>query len=287
MNEKGYTKQSVVWDETIRNESEMRKIHGFLGVFSAIGSKTLLEYLKCDEVSNQIQNQIELQFEALLLGKLDEVRPSEAAAAPPYSVVQSKQESKPAREQYEDLAETDEAGYEEYHSTISISNNNPKALKTTPIYNFLWKNIEWQRDNYFIGQQHADRRKRERARDSFYSKLLGSHFLLSRIPNTDSTALGVLQITSLVPFLLPSSIVYKSALPLVTALPYGVLREPLYQAAASIIPASQRTLDEVVKTSLIHVFHNDQFKELVRSSFRNQAEGFLIKNIPGSEKEWQ
>ena len=72
-----------------------------------------------------------------------------------------------------------------------------------------------------------------------------------------------------------------------TALPYGVLREPLYQAAASIIPASQLTLDEVVKTSLIQVFHNDQFKELVQSSFRNQAEGFLIKNIPGGEKDWQ
>jgi hypothetical protein len=287
MNGKGTTKRTDIWDETVRNELETSKIHGFLGVFSAVGSKTLLEYLQCDETNNHIQNQLVQQFEAILLGKLDEVRPSEVVMAPAYADVKSKQEPMPSGEQYEDLAETDEAGYEEYHSTISTPSNNPNALKTTPLYNFLWKNIEWQRDNYFIGQQHADRRKRERAMDSFYSKFLGSHFLLSRIPNADSDALGFLQITSLVPSLLPSSIVYKSALPLVTALPYGVLREPLYQAAASIIPASQITLDEVVKTSLIQVFHNDQFKELVQSSFRNQAEGFLIKNIPGGEKDWQ
>jgi hypothetical protein len=263
-----------------RDGHEMHKIHGFMDVFSSVGSKALLDYMKSRDVVDKIQDELEKQCETLILGKEMSSKGSANRSHP-----QPKHERRVAADQYEDLAETDEAGYEEYHSTISCSTHNPETVRTTPLYSVIRRSVEWQRDNYLIGQQFADRRKKERANDTFYTKLLGSRTIFSLIPNTDMNALGLIQITGLAPSFLSSRTVYNSARPLVSALPYGALREPVYQATATLIPASQNTLDEVVKASLIQVFHNDQFKELVRSSFRNQAEGYLFKNIPDVESQ--
>jgi len=267
-------------EPTIESAGQINTINGFMGVFSAVGSKTLLDYLKSQEGRDQIQDQLEQHVERFILGNDYKVKSKNTDVISPKHVDGSKQVPGRRSEQYEDLAETDDEGYEEYRSTIYESSVNPDAITKTPLYNFIWKNVEWQRDNYFIGQAHADRRKRERASDTFYSKLLGSRVLFSRIPNTDTNAWGLIHLTSLAPAFIPSATVYNSVLPLVSALPYGVLREPAYEATASLIPASQKTLDEVVKFSLVQVFHNEQFKELVRSSFRYQAEGYLFKNIP-------
>jgi hypothetical protein len=251
------------------------KIHGFMDLFSSVGSKALLDYMKSRDVIDNLQNELEKQCETLILGKEMSSKGPSSRSHP-----QSKYERRVPTEQYDDLAETDEAGYEEYHSTILTSTNNLDTVRTTPLYNIIRRDVEWQRDNYLIGQKYADRRKKERANDTFYTKLLGSRNIFSLIPNTDVHALGLIQITDLAPSFISSRIVYNSARPLVSALPYGVLREPVYQATTTLIPASQKTLDDVVKASLIQVFHDDQFKELIRSSFRNQAEGYLFKNIP-------
>mmetsp|Transcript_38664 Transcript_38664/g.57484 ORF Transcript_38664/g.57484 Transcript_38664/m.57484 type:complete len:229 (-) Transcript_38664:707-1393(-) len=152
------------------------------------------------------------------------------------------------------------------HTTTSATSSTKEGtLEDTPLYNSIRKAVKWQRDNYLVGRQFADERRKERKAEEDMG-IVGAGVLPSSL-GFDETALGNPQLRSIGAWYITSSSLYDVALPFVLTLPMGPLYTPALRASVDLIPMGQQPLDNVTKQSVIDVLGNENIKGFVKSSY--------------------
>jgi hypothetical protein len=144
----------------------------------------------------------------------------------------------------------------------------PGTIRDTELYKLALGNLQWQRDNYLVGKDYADQRKSQRNLDQdvpVEQTALDGGLYPYKIP-FNATALGNIQLTGLGSWFIPSKAVHNSLLPLVVALPSGLLHIPILRATADLIPLSQGNVDLAVKNQLLWIFDNQQWRDVIKSS---------------------
>jgi hypothetical protein len=191
--------------------------------------------------------------------------------------------------------EKNKAGNEEEKGTMAQSGkkvpqplfgdkNTRVTMRDTELYKLALRSVEWQRDNYLVGQDYADRRRRERRQDE--QDL--SPELKTQLPPDfryrnilyDSTALGNQQLAGLFSWFIPSPVVHQQALGLVLSLPSGPLNEPILKATVNLVPMAQTPLDTVVKNSILWFLKDDHWKDVIKRS----AHGYIAQTYRDSPR---
>lgn len=131
-----------------------------------------------------------------------------------------------------------------------------QAIRNLPFYESTYQAIQWQRDNYLVGKDHADRRRFDRS--------LSIDPPIHRMP-FDATTLGSSQIVGLGTWFIPSTTVKNALLPIVVSLPSGALKEPIVNATVNAIPLAQPTVDAAVKYSMLNFIKNPDWREVIKN----------------------
>jgi len=143
---------------------------------------------------------------------------------------------------------------EEIKSKLPASEEEVRSL---PFYGSTLNALKYQRDHYLVGPGYANRRQRLRDRGLM-------NYPVYRMP-FDSTALGNIQIVNLGASFIPSKTIKDLLLPIVIALPSGVLKDTITDAVANAIPLAQPQLDSAVKNSLLNFMSNPEMRQMIKS----------------------
>lgn len=138
-----------------------------------------------------------------------------------------------------------------------------KQIRQLPFYNMTLESLQWQRDNYLVGNQYANQRKKERPFN------IGPP-PVNQIPFNPDT-LGNIQIINLGSWFIPSPTVKDALLPLIVSLPLGTLKEPITNAVVNAIPLAQPVLDRAVKNSILDFMQNPYWREVIK----NRTRGYI------------
>jgi len=165
-------------------------------------------------------------------------------------------------------------------------------LRRSAAYRSAYKAIQWQRDNYLVGMEYANWRKKERERLSrsepaaMAASAVAIESTTTPIPAEirrdevskfqreivyDRTALGHQQIAKLATWFVPSETVKKALLPLIVPLPTGALYPITQRSVVNVILGQQDTLDRVVKNQLLRFLQNPNN----RAAIKNETTGKL------------
>lgn len=159
--------------------------------------------------------------------------------------------------------------------SINEKSLEPSEIRKTELYKVALNNLQWQRDNYLVGKDYADRRKLLRTQSSEDATAEQTAFnrgmLQQQIPFY-ATALGNIQLSALGSWFIPSNAVHYSVLPFVLDLPLGSMYVPILKATANLIPLSQGNLDKVLKTQIMWILKNQQWRDLIKSS----TKGYIV-----------
>jgi hypothetical protein len=146
----------------------------------------------------------------------------------------------------------------------------PSALRDTELYSLALRSLQWQRDNYLVGREYAEKRQNQRFGKTEFDETVREQSLeLDVSPYVipfDKEALGNVQLTALGSWFIPSPTVQNALLPIVVDLPSGQLKEPILRATANLIPLSQGNLDRVVKDRLIWFLDNPYWRDVIKAS---------------------
>mmetsp|Transcript_25218 Transcript_25218/g.38818 ORF Transcript_25218/g.38818 Transcript_25218/m.38818 type:complete len:295 (+) Transcript_25218:82-966(+) len=176
------------------------------------------------------------------------------------------------------------------------------SIKDADWYNKIFQTISWQRDNYLIGHEYAVQRKMERKRkiegtptaelskeqdieekkeeveDTIIQLLRRDSLLTSTLPFAlkphtkikhpkipyDPTALGNIQLQRLGTWFIPSPTVFHVFQPMAVQLPKGPLYGAAFRGMSNLIPMQQAQMDQVMKTNLIWLLNNDEWKDIFK-----------------------
>ena len=153
----------------------------------------------------------------------------------------------------------------------------PHELRKTSLYKNTYKLIQWQRDNYLVGSEYAEWRRRERLRggggeteppprdvSSYQGEII-----------FDADALGHKQVGRLAADFVPSDTVRKALLPIVVTLPMSALYGPSQAALVRLILGQQDTLDHLLKYQLMQFLGNPRN----RAAIKNSTKGYISTTI--------
>jgi hypothetical protein len=138
-----------------------------------------------------------------------------------------------------------------------------QAIRKLPFYDSTLQAIQWQRDNYLVGKEYAERRTTRQGIDS----------PSPRMP-FDATALGNLQIVKLGSWFVPSTTVKDALLPIVISLPSGALREPILNTTVNAIPLAQPLVDRAVKNAMLEFMDNPHWRQVIK----NQSNRYMVSS---------
>ena len=153
------------------------------------------------------------------------------------------------------------------------------SMKETELYQLALRNLRWQRDNYLVGTDYADLRRRQerRRRERMRRSPAAASLYAARYPSFslpyDPAAMGNQQIVSLFSWFIPSPTVHNVALPMVVSLPTGPLHDRLLRATTDLIPLSQNNLNSVVNTQLLWFLRDEEKKKFIKESTR----GYILQ----------
>lgn len=161
------------------------------------------------------------------------------------------------------------------------------SIRDRQFYKETYKLLQWQRDNYLVGQNYAEQRKIERqaAKELESSRGRTPFSVKSVAPSVkvqsfdpvqipfDSTTLGHQQLVKLASWFIPTETVQQALVPLVVALPSGPLKQPILHGMVHLISTQQKNLDGVIKDQLTHFFTGDHSRKFVKHSANNYIYG--------------
>ena len=170
-------------------------------------------------------------------------------------------------------------------------------VKDHELYKHLLTAARYQRDAYFMGAQHAELRKSERAADmaalkeillqriteleddgshAFFSanELLKPpqftyHELMRKYPTLEQSPLGLQQLSNISQWFIPSKTMHNSLLPTVlwsVSTPNqnytngGPLYRQVSRSLINLVPLSQTIVDSAVKNSVLYVLRDQNIK---------------------------
>lgn len=141
------------------------------------------------------------------------------------------------------------------------------AIRQTPVFQQLYRLIQFQRDQYLVGTEYAQWQHRER--QSAASTATGN--VARTDPNDtlpyDPTALGHGQIAKVAADFIPTATVREALVPLVTPLPSKELYPLLQQATIRQgILGQQALLNNVTKNVVLQFLQNPQHRLAIKKS---------------------
>ena len=151
---------------------------------------------------------------------------------------------------------------EEENPHAKIASKLGELLKRgSPLYNTTLHAVQWQRDNYLMGQDYADKRKIAR-------EIRPGFLFLPRIGSvkSDAKALGNIQVAHLGTWFIPSPAVKQALMPIVLQQPRGSLYQPALKGIIGLIDSQQSNVDVMVKQSLLNMLEQERWRHLVMNS---------------------
>jgi len=154
-----------------------------------------------------------------------------------------------------------------------------EALRQSKVYQEAYKAIEWQRDNYVVGRDYANWRKKMRKGEDRGSGMgiVGGldqyHVVLPPVPY-EETALAHAQLANLAANFIPSPTVKQALVPLVVTLPCGPLLQPARNSLVNVIVGSQYNLDKVIKSSILTFLNNPANRAMIK----NSTKGYIVSS---------
>ena len=131
----------------------------------------------------------------------------------------------------------------------------------TPLYKSTLHALQWQRDNYLMGPDYADKRKAVR-------EIRPNFLFLPRINyvKSDPKAFGNIQLAHLGSWFIPSPAVKKALMPIVLDQPRGSLYKPAQRGIVGLIDSQQSNMDALVKQSVLDLLEQERLRHLVMNS---------------------
>ena len=184
--------------------------------------------------------------------------------------------------------------------------NLPKDSNTArllPFYNTIYQTIQYQRDNYLVGEKYANKRQIERPKEKEEEKIAQQHWedddddyyntndvqqwirpsspkpitrprneltYQHRIPFS-AMALGHIQIVNIGSWFIPSSTIKQVLMPIVIDLPMGSLYNITLNAAINSIPLGQPIVDIAMKNSLLNFMNDPYWRQLIKNQSSKNA----------------
>ena len=154
--------------------------------------------------------------------------------------------------------------------------HDPIALRQSTLYTSTLQLLQWQRDNYLVGDEYADWRKNDRRRQqkqhSYFQPTSAANYNIPYNPVTISHH----QISSLASSFIPTAVVQNLLTPIVTGLfvkGTGVLFDPIKQSAIDLILDQQQLLEETIKYQLVLLLDNPSNRDAIKDS----TQGIIIQ----------
>jgi hypothetical protein len=160
--------------------------------------------------------------------------------------------------------------------------HDPIALRQAPLYKGALQLLQYQRDNYLVGTEYADWRKRDRQRQEnqpFYNpaSILRRNSIatdLWEIPY-DAKALGHGHVANLASGFIPTPTVRNVLVPVLIDLvqPKSPLYRLIQETTSSVIVGQQSNLEQTIKNQMLQFLNNPKNREDIKSS----TKGMLIR----------
>ena len=213
-----------------------------------------------------MQKRLQPLFYAMLRGvpleqqrKEREKQPKKSPQGPQQAQIETKP-SAPTPDQ--DTADTSPPSPSLSMQQIPIDDYIPathEAIRETPLFSQFYRLIQFQRDQYLVGEDYAKWQQKERQ-----SSVLADPS--DRLP-LDPTALGHIQIARVAADFIPTATVRQAALPLVTPLPtdtlYPLLRDATIRQG---ILGQQALLNRVTIDAVLNFIKNPQNRLAIKRS---------------------
>lgn len=154
--------------------------------------------------------------------------------------------------------------------TATIGEKLGEQLKRgKPAYKSVLQAAQWQRDNYFMGQRYAHKRRRER-------EMRPNSQFLPRVNyvRSDVNAFGLVQICHLGANFIPSETVKNALVPIVLQQPRGSLYSPALRGLISLIDSQQANVDALVRNNVLNLLEQERTRKLVMKS----TKGYIADN---------
>ena len=135
-------------------------------------------------------------------------------------------------------------------------------IRQTAIFAQLYRQIQFQRDQYLVGPEYATWQHKERSQAADDIVQADPN---DRLPN-DPTALGPLQLTRILADFVPTETVRTPLVPLVTPLVPQTLYPIVQRATQDVILSQQANLNDICKSSLLAFLKNPQNRLAIKKS---------------------
>lgn len=144
-------------------------------------------------------------------------------------------------------------------------------LRGSWIFNETYRQIQWQRDSYFIGTEYANWSKRRRQREGEDKNARSVEAYLTLMPCGDSLASQ--QLTKIAADFMPEPTVKTALLPMIVKVSHGALYRPIKNALINVIYSQQRALDRLFKRSLLNFLDSPSN----RQNIKNSTKGYISR----------
>jgi hypothetical protein len=160
--------------------------------------------------------------------------------------------------------------------------HDPIALRQAPLYKGALQLLQYQRDNYLVGTEYADWRKRDRQRQEnqpFYTpaSILRRSSILTDLWDIpyDATALGHGHVANLASGFIPTSTLRNVLVPVLIDLvqPTCPLYQLIQETTSNVIVGQQSNLEQTIKNQMLQFLNNPKNREAIKSS----TKGMLIR----------
>jgi hypothetical protein len=148
------------------------------------------------------------------------------------------------------------------------------AIRRTPLFAAALSSLQWQRDNYMVGAEYADWRKRdkERGRNGIVPRRS------FRIPYDYSSAMVHGQLRPILVDFIPSCTVVQALTPIVADLPLGILYDTISLSTMDLIHSQRTNLNFTFKDQLLSILRDPSIRNQIKASMQ----GFIINKSESS-----
>jgi hypothetical protein len=153
--------------------------------------------------------------------------------------------------------------------------HDPIALRQTALYKGALQMLQWQRDNYLVGDEYAEWRKNDRVRQQqqllkhpWYNQSLQTTHESYDLPY-DEKAISHRQLSAVASNFIPTQMVQNLLTPLITGLfdvDTGVLYPPIKDATVNLIVDQQKFLEQTMKDQVLIFLDNPQNRDAMKDS---------------------
>jgi hypothetical protein len=149
-------------------------------------------------------------------------------------------------------------------------------IEKLTIYKSTLHLLQWQRDNYLVGDEYADWRKKDRLRQEKHQRYFQPISVTNYTIPYNPTTISHHHISSLASSFIPTAAVQNLLTPIVTELfvkETGVLFDPIKQSTINLILDQEKLLEDTIKNQLLQHLDNPSNLEAIKDS----TQGIIIQ----------